>query len=211
MEIDLKRKQSTFFGITGDSHTLADDIQPLSDEKAGTAVEPSRSTSSQSTNISCDIITNIVCKISEKGKITQERPDSIQNSKQIIGEISENGKIANRPDSIQDYNLWELIKSWCKFPKMEKCTMVVPEPSTTANLATDNIAGGNNQPDPSLYILGTVKTAIFEIATAYNQKLGGSLGDSSQLHTVFFHILVAAAFVNSKLSYKNGNRFANIG
>jgi DNA modification methylase len=27
--------------------------------------------------------------------------------KKMIGEISENGKTANRPDSIQDYNLWE--------------------------------------------------------------------------------------------------------
>ena len=46
MTIELIEKQLPN-GITGDSHTLAYDIRPLSDEKAGTATEPSRPTSLQ--------------------------------------------------------------------------------------------------------------------------------------------------------------------
>lgn len=184
MTIELENKLS-FLGITGDSHTLVDDIQPLSDEKDGTAVEPSRSTSSQSTNISCDII------------------------RKIVSDFSETGKSVQRPDSIQDYNLWELIKSWCKFPKMEKCTMVVPEPSTTANLAIDNAAGGNNRLNPSTYTPLVPKTAILRVTTRCSQILRPSTVWGGQLYPLKTRILAAAAFVNSKLSYKNGNPVEN--
>jgi hypothetical protein len=46
------------------------------------------------------------------------------------------------------------------------------KPSTSANLASSNAAGGNNRLKPSLYTLPAVKIGNFETTTAYNQKLG---------------------------------------
>jgi hypothetical protein len=69
MTIELQNQQLSLIGITGDSHTLADDIRPFSDEKAGTATEPSRSTSPH----------DIIAKISENGKMHDEPPKTFYN------------------------------------------------------------------------------------------------------------------------------------
>jgi hypothetical protein len=183
MTIDLKRKQSTL-GITG-GHTPAVDIHSHPSEKAGTATEPSRSTSPQST---------IIAKISENGKNGVTRPDS------IVATISETGKSSQRPDSIQDYNLlkngksaefqqsplalhqvdFEIIKDLDDFGKLAKNVKVVAlhqvdhdKPSTSTTLASSNAAGGNKQRGTLIYTTHAIKTTIFETTALYNQKLGG--------------------------------------
>lgn len=98
-------------------------------------------------------------------------------------------------------NLWELIKSWEKFPKTGKFPNV-QKTSTTVLLATDNAADGIVPQGRSIYTNQIVKRLILRVTTRCSQILGGLLGGAGQLHTLKTGILTAAAFVISKLSYK---------
>ena len=149
MEIDLKRKQSTFFGITGDSHTLADDIQPLSDEKAGEVASP-RSTSQLI--MYHDIFLNIPA-----GCRCNPRLPAV--SLPLAAGVS--------PASA------DLGSKFSGMPSKLTGTVKPNKSARTANLASSNAAGGNNRLKPSLYTLPIVKTGISETMTAYNQYLRG--------------------------------------
>jgi len=73
-----------------------------------------------------------------------------------------------------------------------------PKPSATANLATDNNNVGRKQQKRSLYTLNVVKSAISEIATAYNRFLGTLTLLGDRLYHLKTRTLVAAGLQFSK-------------
>jgi hypothetical protein len=88
----------------------------------------------------------------------------------IIRQISETVKMAERPDSIQDYNLWELIKSLAKFPKLEKPPNIL-KPSTMASLTDDSATDGIISPRVSIYTDRLLKKTILRVMAHYNRFL----------------------------------------
>ena len=188
MTIALKENKLPFIGIAGELITV--DVQFVSDEKAGTAVKPSRPTSQQM--ISCDINLNIAaggCRRNPRlpavslplaGGVTPSLPDfgskdtsgatfvapetvKGKDGKEVIGENSPIGNYL--PTMVIGKDGKERAAT-----KQKAQSLIT---STTVVIAINTAAGGNNRLKPSLYCPLAFKTGISELATRYNRFLDG--------------------------------------